>query len=885
MVSSLAQESLSSTHVDSIFYKEKIKPILTRNCVGCHNSKITHGGLNLTIREGLLKGGESGPAVVAGNPDVSTLYKLISHTEQPAMPFKGAKLPEESIALIAAWIKGGFPYDGTEVSGAAAKDEPVVVDHWSFRKPVRPAVPQVSIASKNPIDAFLAAEWTKRKLQTSPEADRRTLLRRVYLDLAGLTPSPEEVTAFLNDKSPKAYEKVVDRLLTSPDYGIRWGRHWLDIWRYSDWYGWRKENQVRYSQRHIWRWRDWVIESVNANKGYDKMIVDMLAGDEIAPKDPASLAATGYLARSWYRFNRNVWLQEAAEYTSTAFLGLTMKCARCHTHKYDPIQHTDYYRFRAFFEPYEVRTDRVSGEPDTEKGGLVHAFDADASTPTYRFIRGNEATPEKDKPLTPGLPAFFNAKLDIRPINLPMEVRYPDGREFVQKDQVAYAESEITKAKADLQKARTEYEKASAPVQQSSGEWKTDTAASKKAKDAITGAEKQLAYVEANLPAVQARIAADRAAYQESVPPNAEELSDESRKLERKANFLKAEKELFYANLQMEEARGNDKKTGAAKAKLEAAVKALSEPAEGYTPIGKLYPATSSGRRTALAQWIASKDNPLTARVAVNHIWLRHFGKALVPTVFNFGKSGKAPSHPELLDWLAMEFMDSGWDMKHLHRLIVTSAAYRMTSTARADNPNIAIDPDNIYVWRMNTRRMEAESVRDSLLRMAGKLDNTMGGPEIDETKGEKIFRRSVYFRHTPDLQMDMLQVFDLANPNECFERTESVMPQQALAMANSGLSYSVSRIVAAALPATKPETFVSLAFEKMLGRPASLAEIAQSVDFMRKQAALYAGQAKLTAFSSKEIPEVKASTDPNQRARESLIHVLMNHNDFVTIR
>jgi hypothetical protein len=713
------------------------------------------------------------------------------------------------------------------------------------------------VASRpNPIDAFLEDARAKRNLVAAPEADKHTLIRRVYIDLIGLPPSTDEVRAFLADRSPDAYEKIVDRLLASKQHGERWGRHWLDIWRYSDWYGWRKENQVRYSQRHIWRWRDWVVESLNANKGYDRMIVEMLAGDEVAPTDPDTLRATGYLARSWYRFNRNVWLQEAAEYTSASFLGMTMKCARCHTHKYDPITHVDYYRFRAFFEPYEVRTDRVPGEPDTEKGGLVRAFDADVTTPTYRFVRGNESMPEKEKPLTPAVPAFLGAKLAIQPVSLPMESRYPDGREFVHKDLVRQAEQKIQKAEDDLLKATEPFKR--------------------------TAAEKHLATLKAELPALHARIAADRAKYGPA-SDDFDKLAEESRKLERKANILKAEEELFHANHQMESAKGEEKKLAAAKKRLETAVKALSDASETYTPIGKLYPEASSGRRTVLAKWIASKDNPLTARVAVNHVWMRHFGKPLVSTTFNFGRSGKPPSHPELLDWLALEFMESGWDMKQLHRLIVTSAAYRMSSASKAPP---ASDPDNIYLWRMNPRRMEAEVVRDSLLQMAGKLDPAMGGPEIDETKSDEILRRSIYFRHTPDLQVEMLRVFDLANPNECFERTESVMPQQALALANSGFSYSMARTIAASLPLNaKSEIFIDAAFDRVLGRDASAKEIAVSVQYIAQQTLLYKDPAKLSPLPAGEIAAVKPSASPEARARESFVHALLNHNDFVTIR
>ncbi|MGH9627680.1 MAG: DUF1549 domain-containing protein, partial [Bryobacteraceae bacterium] len=461
-----------------------------------------------------------------------------------------------------------------------------------------------SAAAANPIDAFLAAEREKRKLTPAPEAGRRTLIRRLYLDLIGLPPSPEEVQAFLMDKAPDAYDKIVDRLLASPRYGERWGRHWLDIWRYSDWYGWRKEDQVRYSQRHVWRWRDWTIESLNENKGYDTMVREMLAGDEIAPGDPETLRATGYLARSWFLFNRNTWLQDAAEYTATSFLGLTMKCTRCHTHKYDPIMHVDYYRFRAFFETHDIRLDRVPGEPDTEKAGLARAYDSDLSAPTYRFIRGNDKKPETDKPLTPGLPAIFDAKLDIQPVSLPLEARYPAGREFVREDLIRDAALDIEKAEADLKKAREE----SKP--------ETD----------ITAAEKYLALTRAELPAVKARAAADKAKYDEADAATLEKLAEEARKLERTASILKAEHDLFLANRSLENAKGDEKKLAAAKKKLEEAAKALGEAKDAYTPLGTLYPETSSGRRLALANWIAGKDNPLTARVAVNHMWLRHFG-------------------------------------------------------------------------------------------------------------------------------------------------------------------------------------------------------------------------------------------------------------------
>jgi hypothetical protein len=616
------------------------------------------------------------------------------------------------------------------------------------------------------------------------------------------------------------------------------------------------------------------------------MIMEMLAGDELDPGNPDVARATGFLGRNWYMFNRNVWLQDTVEYTSGAFLGLTLKCARCHTHKYDPIPHSDYYKFRAFFEPHDVRTDRVPGQADTTKAGLARVYDADASRPTYRFIRGNESNPDTTVALQPEVPQLFGrTDLKIQPVSLPVEDYFPDGRSFVPDDLITQAKAEIEKAEAELKKVREKNEAAAV----------------------VASAERRLEAARAAFPALEARIRADLAAMLTPVPPDVEQLADEARKLERAANYLKADADVILAKYQLEQAATDEKKRGSALAKLEAAVKALKEPAEGYTSIGPKYPTTSTGRRLALARWIASMDNPLTARVAINHIWLRHFGEPLVPTVFNFGLSGKKPSHPELMNWLAVEFMERNWDMKAIHKLIVTSNTYKLQSSGwTADAPQAKADPENVSLWRMNTRRMEAEVVRDSVLALAGKLDLAMGGPEIDETKGHEIFRRSLYFRHAPDLQMDMLKVFDVASPNECFERSESIVPQQALALANGKLSLTMSRLLTRQLSpeiAAQPveaaagnrtvvhsrgrpdEEFVASAFDRILGRKPRSAELAESLTYLREQTAFYRDRSKLTPFTSGPEAEVKPSADPAQRARESLVHVLLNHNDFVTIR
>ena len=853
----------------SALYRDSIQPILQANCLACHNQTVKQNGLDLSTRESLLRGSEHGPVVVLGKPEDSRLYKLVAHVSEPGMPFKGKKLPDDAIAKLAEWIKAGVPYGEASPDGINLAE---VRQHWAFRQPVKPALPVVRNRGwvRNPVDAFVAAEHEKRGVSPLPQADQRTLLRRVYLDLTGLPPTPAEMTAFLADQSPQAYEKVVDKLLASPRYGERWGRHWLDIWRYSDWYGWRKQNQVRYSQRHIWRWRDWTIESVNENKPYARMIEEMLAGDEIAPGDPNTVRATGYLARNWYMFNRNVWLQDSVDFTSAAFLGLTMKCARCHTHKYDPIPHADYYRFRAFFEPHDVRIDRVPGQADTVKEGLARVYDADLSRPTHRFIRGNEASPDTSVALQPAVPQLFGpVDLGIRPIPLPVEAYFPDGRPFVPGDMIAQAKEAIEKAEAELKKAREKPE--AAPV--------------------IAAAEKRLEGAKAALPALEARIKADLASTATPVPENAEQLAEEARKLERAANVLTAEADLILAHHQFDQARSDpaktdEKKLAAATSKLDAALKLLKEPAEGYTPLGPKYSTTSSGRRLALARWIGSRDNPLTARVAINHMWLRHFGKPLVPTVFNFGRNGKPASHPELLDWLATEFMERNWDMKSMHRLMVTSSAYRLRSSGySSDAPQVKADPDNVWLWRANVHRMEAETVRDSMLALAGKLDAKMYGPDIETEKSEEVYRRSIYFRHAPDMQVEMLKVFDVASPNECFQRSESIVPQQALALANSELSQEMARVLAEELSKPGEDDFIAAAFDRILNRAPSAEEMKASLEYLRSQAALYSDVSRLTPFAGGQKTRVKRSSDPAQRARESLIHVLFNHNDFVTVR
>ena len=816
---------------------------LEKRCAGCHMGAQKKSGLDLSSRALMIRGGDRGPALVPGDAAGSLLYRVAARTAEPHMPFNAPALVSAETESIAAWINAGAPAPGMPAS--TTPPAAVKSNHWSFQMPSRPAVPASSLSAGggNPIDAFLEAERRKQNVIALPEADGRTLVRRLYLDLTGVPPTRAETQQFLDDRAPGAYERLADKLLDDPRYGERWGRHWMDIWRYSDWYGWRRGNDVRNSAKFLWRWRDWIVESLNRDKGYDRMIVEMLAGDEVAPGNPDVLRATGYLARSFSKYDRHGWLQDAVDHSAMAFLGVTVKCARCHDHKYDPFRQEEYYQLRAFFEPYQVRTDRVAGQVDTDKNGISRVYDAEPEAKTELLIRGDIQNPDKETPIVPATPAVLGGVLSKpEPVSLSVENFYPDIRPFVHEDLIAQARADIEKARAAVTEA------------------KDDTARML--------AQKSLAATEAALPALEARIAADRAKYARPLDSaRAEELATAARKAERAAGVLRADENVARAQVEMTAALAakptDEKRINEAQKKLTAAVEALTQAPEGqHTSLGKAYPEKSSGRRTALANWIANKANPLTARVAVNHIWLRHFGKGIVATPAEFGLNGKAPTHPALLDWLAVEFMESGWSMKRMHRLMVTSRAYRMRSSAGTEQLDSArTDPENRYLWRMNPRRMEAESVRDSILQVSGTLDSTLGGPEIDGNKAFQSRRRSIYLEHTPDVPIQFLKTFDSANMTECYAREESVVPHQALALANSELSREHAALLAKRLgdDGQRSEQFIAAAFETVLGRAATLAERSRAESFL-------AGK-------------------PVAQGREDLVHVLLNHNDFVTIR
>lgn len=881
-------------------YLKHVKPLLAARCYACHGALKQEAGLRLDTAAAIRAGGDSGPAVKSGDAASILIARLIATDLDERMPPEGEGAPfkPEEVALIKHWIAGGALGPSDE------KPEADPREHWSFTPPTRPTLPQPKLSkSTNPIDRFLAADQERRGVSPQPPAAPSVLLRRVYMDLTGLPPTWEEQQAFLNDKSPDAYERVVDRLLASPQHGERWGRHWMDVWRYSDWWG--LGDQVRNSQKHIRHWRDWIVESLNDDVAYDEMIRQMLAADELYPEDLQKLRATGFLVRNYFLFNRSTWLEQTVEHTSKGFLGLTLNCAKCHDHKYDPLPQKDFYRFRAFFEPYQVRIDELPGEADLEKDGLPRVFDANLTQPTYRFIRGEESKPAKDEPIAPEFPAITGvAAAPIVPVKLPLLAHSTRLRPWVAENHTRAAEAKV----AEAQKSAKE-----SPAKQA----------------ALAAAEAELAVVRAVVAAETAKSQAKSSTTLEAAARDAAELAAE---MERRLSVATARSALATAEAELAKARADvaaaakteikdaamkaaaktagEKKIADAEKKQKAAADALAALRKlpikidtTYKPIAgalkafesstesdaerrsKPYPETSTGRRTALAQMITDRANPLTARVAVNHIWLRHMGKPLVPTVFDFGRKGTPPTHPELLDWLAVEFMDGpqdtgtkskasrGWSMRHLHRLIVTSEAYKRSSST-ADNPTAAErDGDNVSHWHMNPIRLEAQAVRDALLHLSGKLDLTRGGPSIDPKSAEYSLRRSLYFTHSHNDHHRFLATFDDADVLDCYRRDQSIVPQQALALANAQQSLTASGLIAAkllAMPQVKTDDeYIRAAFRLILATEPSADE----------QAACREALAEW-----RKLPAV-AGTDASLRARVNLAHALLNHNDFVTLR
>ncbi len=638
-------------------------------------------------------------------------------------------------------------------------------DHWAFRPPRRVEPPAVADRGwvKNPIDAFILAGLESNNLAPAPEAERPTLLRRLCFDLTGLPPSPEEVQAFLLDRSPEAYEKVVDRLLASPQYGVRQAQHWLDLARYADTDGFEFDQ----ARPNAWRYRDWVVDALNRDMPYDRFVRLQLAGDEIAPEDPSAFIATGFnrcypdmVDLNDQRLRRQNALNDITETTGLVFLGLTIGCARCHDHKFDPIRQADFYRLQAFFAGSRFRDDFPLATPARRK-----ALEKAMSTWRAEVARIQSAILRIEKPvrdrIAPGLPmgALDDA---VAAYNTP--------------------ESERTPAEV-----ATVYGLLSRDGRIRPGDWLRllDPAAASRRQGLLAELDRAMKAAPRPLPTARG--------------------IDEAGPDAPLTYFLR---------------RGELAARGPAVAPAFPAVLATSwhgHPARGLSAGPTIAPsAGSSGRRRALAEWLTRPDHPMTARVMVNRLWQGHFGRGLVSTSSDFGRMGDEPSHPELLDWLAAELVARGWSLKAMHRLIVTSAAYRQSSRPRSPAEREA-DPDNRWLSGQNRRRLDGESIRDALLTASGRLNPALGGPGVFpplppeltklSSKGaiwpvsprvEDRSRRSLYVFVRRNLRYPFFEAFDRPDTNaSCPKRPVTTIAPQALSLLNSPLSSEAAHALA----------------------------------------------------------------------------------------
>lgn len=773
------------------FFEKKIRPVLTEKCYKCHSATAEKikGGLILDAREGIRAGGDSGHAVVPGDLQASMLIKAIRYTDPDLqMPPKkeGGKLSDEVIHDFEAWIKMGAPdpRDGKQAVVQKTWDTEKGRKHWAFQQPKKSEPPAVKNSSwpKNEIDRFILAKLDEHKLTPVADADSRTLIRRLSFDLIGLPPAPDEIETFVKEiqstpgDAQRAIEKLVDRFLASPQFGERWGRHWLDVARYAESSG--KENNIAYP--HAWRYRDYVIQSFNEDKPYDLFLKEQLAGDRLSSSNDTvraeQLIATGYLAigpkshntRNPRQFALDL-ADEQIDAVSQGMLGLTVACARCHDHKFDPISQKDYYALAGIFLSTETRF----GTP--------------------RAVQNNQATPLLTLPENADLP-------DAPPLSPPQLAALKRQLEQVRKER----DDLFAEARAN-------------PTNRMAGNPR------------IIRINAQLGILEKQL-----------------------ERYDEDGRLRHLA--MGADERIFPRNAAVLQRGELDKP-------LETVPRGFVE-----VILSKQAPKIAKGSgRLELADWIASRENPLTARVMVNRIWAHLFGQGLVPTPDNFGTTGQKPTHPDLLDYLAVRFTDDGWSIKRLIREIVLSRSYQLSSDFSA--ADYAADPDNTWRWRMSKRRLDAESIRDAMLAAAGRLDLTPprgspvanaegpvlqllrpgGGPAArfgamagrggNPLQQDRNFR-SVYLPIVRDQIPVALATFDFAEPSLVVgNREETTVPSQALYILNGATVQSLATAMASRLLAESKvcAQCSQRAFSIAYGRPASEREVAATKDFLKK--------------------------------------------------
>ena len=893
------------------FFEKHVRPLLIDHCYDCHSAEERSGGLRVDARDFLLAGGDSGPAVVPGHAGDSLLLEAVRYSNPALQMPPEERLSDAQIRILEQWIDRGLPDPRTaapedlQTPSVSSED---VRDFWSLQPVAAPPIPMVRDERwvQTPIDAFVLQRLEAVGLQPAPAADPRTLIRRVTLDLTGLLPTPEQVDAFVRDPSDRAWESLVSRLLASPQYGERWGRHWLDVARYADSNG--LDENIAFG--HAWRYRDYVMESFRTNKPFDRFLTEQLAGDLLPDADQETLTATGFLqlgAKVLAEPDREKLvmdtIDEQIDVTGKVFLGLTLGCARCHDHKFDPLTQADYYALAAIFRSTRTFAEKQQGairfwyehsfateeerermkpvdQAIAEKKAAAARYKSDAMTALRKSARRQAAdylaaavSVDPDDPLSrfetvardfgvhPRILHHCRTHLHYHrydPVFAPWDRLREQGPDAVRSHYAALFSRVDAAWKARRQKT-------------------PDAAA---LDDPFLESVRKALEDPAGFLAVPARPAD---AFDADTLARYNALMEEARLLESTAPDLPAAMGVTEQDTVTElpiHIRGSHLNLGRP---VPRAVPAVLCPTQA--PV--TFPDDQSGRRE-LAEWLTDPDHPLTARVFVNRVWNWHFGRGIVATTENFGRLGARPTHPELLDWLAHRFIQSGWDIKRLHRDILLSSCYRMDSIHPQAADAAAIDPANDLLWTFRMQRMDAEQIRDCILQVSGRLDMTSGGKTVplrnrqfvfnhtsrDHTKYDSL-RRAVYLPVIRNNLYTLFQQFDFPDPTvPTGHRGETVVAPQALWAMNSELILSSSDAMAAALMKDDPDPrqAIRTAWIRIMGRPATEDEIRQSLAFIEQ-----AADAHTTA----------AGPDPAalQDAWSAFCQSLLSANEFLFIR
>lgn len=831
-----------------------IIPLLHLRCVACHGARRKEAGLDLRTKESILKGGKSGPAVVPGKPEKSLIIQRIASGEMPPrrklVSVSVKPMEANELKRLSKWIALKLPeVKHTSLDENKQSDALVTVKDrafWSFQPPAKVKPPQVKHSDhvRNPIDTFILRKLEQRGLTLSPAASKRTIIRRLYFDLTGLPPTANELDQFINDTDPLAYEKLVDRLLASPRYGERWARHWLDVAGYADSEGAQNEDRLR---PHIYRYRDYVIRAFNQDKPYSRFLMEQIAGDELVDYQSGKitqevydcLVATGFLRTAPDRTFANITnfvpdrlevISDEIDILGSAVMGLTIKCARCHSHKFDPIPQRDYYRLSAIFkEAYDEHDWLKSQGPRT----LPHV----TSKERRLYEEHNQKITSKIEQL--------KQKLNERTAKVLKLQREKNIQSLPESDRETILIAFSTKASQQTDEQKRLLKKHIKLLNPSSEELKKLDVEYKKETDDL---QNQMQALKAKMKQ-EPRI---RALWSRGSPSPTYIL--------KRGNYLTP---------------GRLVEPGAPEA--------LTKHAKPFDNIILEENGKDVGRRLAFAKWLTRPDNPLTARVMVNRVWLHHFGRGIVNTPGNFGRAGEKPSHPELLDWLANEFVRQNWSLKSLHRLIVTSNAYRQTSSV--SEKTLQVDPNGSLLSRMPLKRMEAEVLRDTLLYLSGQLDETPFGPAdpvevrsdglVTSKRTSKGWRRSIYVRQRRTQIPTLLESFDYPQmgPN-CLSRGESLVAPQALHLMNDKMVYDLAIHFASQIQTeagTNPDAQIIQIYRKSFSRNPTTKERRIAVDIMKQ----------MTKKWKESNSQQKDQIDPIQKSLINYCHAIFNLAEF----